>query len=294
MAADIEMVTGADHDSNGVPGIEDLPTLKEYIRSAVPPITRLAAQQPKSDKDTMLQSHAIAALNNLAWSVSCIDFSNGENVGILKAWKPVARKIWDSVVAPVLATDTADVNLATKTTGLAWALARTIRGSISTEGNPHKKFMALYQATKSMDGATTGTAGDDPEEQDPMQSLGVKCIGVLGQLAQVPMSIPINREIGVFLVRVLSALPETPVAEAIEAVDQIFDLYSDEEAPWDREVFWKDNFLQHLEEAAPKLKAAAKKIDKRTMFELRSRADEASLNLTRLLQYKRKHRPGHE
>ncbi|CRK10747.1 hypothetical protein BN1708_017105, partial [Verticillium longisporum] len=78
-------------------------------------------------------------------------------------------------------------------------------------GEEHKKFMALYQASKTLDskvgGADDKTNGRD-EEQDPFQGLGVKCIGVLGQLALDPTPVALNREIGVFLI--------TRVAEAKE------------------------------------------------------------------------------
>jgi len=41
----------------------------------------------------------------------------------------------------------------------------------------------------------------------------------------------------------------------------------------------------------PKVRALIKSIDRKTHAELRTRADEASLNLTRFLAYKKKHKP---
>ena len=84
---------------------------------------------------------------------------------------------------------------------------------------------------------------------------------------------------------------ETPAADAVEALNQLFDIYGDETKEWDKLVFWKDNFLQHLEEAAPRVKAMVKMVDKRKTTELRVRAEEANLNLSRFIQYKQKHRP---
>ncbi len=46
---------------------------------------------------------------------------------------------------------------------------------------------------------------------------------------------------GVFLVSALSGLPQTPAAEAVEALNQLFDVYGDENAPCDK-VFWADDF----------------------------------------------------
>ena len=93
------------------------------------------------------------------------------------------------------------------------------------------------------------------------------------------------------MITVLSSLPETPAAEAVEALNQLFDIYGDENLECDREVFWKDDFLKHLEDISPKAKTMAKSIDKRLHGELRSRADEAVLNLNRFTQYKKKNRP---
>jgi hypothetical protein len=105
-----------------------------------------------------------------------------------------------------------------------------------------------------------------------------------------------NREVGVFLMTLLNSddmAPQntTPMADVIEGLNQLFDMYGDEEAPCDREVFWKDGFLKHLENFVPKMKALVKGIDKRTQSELRTRADEALLNLGRFVGYKKKHVP---
>jgi hypothetical protein len=286
--ADMSQVTSFGEEANGLPGIADMPTLEALRKVAVPRIVSVATRQVDSPDNIRLQSYALSTLSNIAWSISCIDFSEGHNADILKPWQPVARSIWENVVAATLAADTADLGLAAKVTSLAWALSRTLCGMIPLAGDPHRKFMALYQTMKGA--LSESPESDDAHSEDPLQSLGVKCIGVLGQLAMDPAPVSLNREIGIFLVTVVSALPETPVADAVEALNQLFDIYGDGDVSCD-EVFWENNFLQHLEEVPPKLRAAAKKIDKRSLFELRSRADEALLNLGRFLQYKKKHKP---
>jgi hypothetical protein len=119
----------------------------------------------------------------------------------------------------------------------------------------------------------------------------VKCIGVLGQLARDPAPVELNRHVGVFLLTILSGLPASPAADVVEALNQLFDIYGEESYACDREVFWRDNFLKHLDEIRPKVKAMTKAIDKRQSGELRDRADEALLNLDRFLRYKRKNVP---
>ncbi|KAI1810114.1 hypothetical protein GGS20DRAFT_568974 [Poronia punctata] len=279
MEADMDMVTGVDEDEPS--GLHDLPTLKELVHRAIPVAVRLFQAIPgEGELSNVIRAHTLTALSNIAWAVSCLDFSESSNDTILRAWTPVAKLIWKDTIAPVLASNTSDVELATIVTSLAWAVARTLHETDFLSGEEHQKFISLYHASKNLPQNT----------DDPLQGLGVKCVGVLGQLARDPAPAALNREIGVFLVTLVAGLPETPVADAAEALNQLFDIYGDENSANDKEVFWKDNFLQHLEATVPKVKAMVKTVDKRTQTELRIRAEEASLNLSRFIQYKQKHR----
>ncbi|KAM5348180.1 hypothetical protein ACJ41O_008004 [Fusarium nematophilum] len=283
LEADMEMVTGADRDEEDS-NIDDLPVLKALIDTALPEIIRIASLTPSDDASLRLQGHALSALNNIAWSVSLIEFSDPHNAPIQNAWDPAGRALWTQVIAPILAIDTADVDLATHVTSLAWAVARSLRGRPNTPfADEHRRFIALYQATRGSE------AAQNPE--DPFQALGVKCVGVLGQLALEPAPLDRNRDVGTFLITLLAGLPATPPADAVEALNQVFDVYADEGYSYDKDVFWKDNFMKHLEETLPKVRAMLKTIDKRAHGELRLRADEAVLNLNRFLAYKRKNKP---
>lgn len=300
MHADMDMVTGPD-DEPASAGIDDLPVLKALLRDALPELMRVASLPVSSDEGLQLQGLALSALNNVAWSVSVLDLADDDNRPVQQAWEPVARALWADVVAPILSTDTADVDLAANVTGLAWAVARTFAAAgIATPlaKDEHRRFMALYQATKGSSQSTTtpststpATAPATPDE-DPFQSLGVKCIGVLGQLAMHPAPLPLNREVGTFLVTlVASGLPDqTPAADAVEALNQLFDIYADETLPCDRDVFVKDGFLAHLDAVQPKARAMVKAVDKRRFPELRARADETVMNLVRFVAYKKKNK----
>jgi hypothetical protein len=283
MQADMDMVTGADDDEDAGHGIDDLPVLKGLLQQALPEIIRVASLPPRDEDSMKFQSLALSALNNISWSVSMVDFDDEQSAGIQRAWSPIGKSVWQNVITPILSSDTADVTLATQVTGLAWAVARTLRSETPLKPGEHNKFISLYQATR----GSEATKNDD----DPFQGLGVKCIGVLGQLALDPAPASLNRDIGMFLITLLASLPETPVADAVEALNQVFDIYGDEEFAYDREVFWKDNFLKHLEDLRPKAKAMVKTVDKRTHAELRMRADEALLNLEQFIAYKNRHRP---
>jgi hypothetical protein len=297
IAEDMERVLGNDNDEFG---IDDLPTLEVFLKKALPQVLRLAAMKDKSDNERTIKNHAVSVLNNIAWSVSCVDFSKGRNSGLLRAWRPHASKIWDLVVTSVLNSDTGDLELATEITSLAWALARVLGTEVPLKEGQHQKFISLYHAAKQLESAAANGNGAAEKKQspladdgDPFQTLGVKCIGVLGQLALPPAPVTLNRDVGVFLVTAVASLPTTRAAEGIEALNQIFDIYADEEAACDAEVFWKDGFLKHLEGCVPKVKAMLRgvhKHDEKTR-EVRDRAEEVVMNLDRFITYKRKHRP---
>lgn len=288
---DMELVTGADDDIPEESSLEDLPTLKRLIQLAVPQCIKWTQISPDSDEAVAVQSLAYSALNNIAWTVACFDFSNQENQGIYRAWAPAAKKIWSKSVATVLESDTADLKLATVVTSIAWAVSRSLGGNTPLKGDEHRRFMVLYQASKGQGASNPQAEAGGEEVQDPFQGLGVKCIGVLGQLARDPAPLDRNREIGVFLLTVLSGLPTTPAANAIEALNQLVDIYGDKHVACEKAVFWKDDFLKHLEEITPKVKTMAKRIDKRQFGELRGRADEAIFDLRKFVNNKRKNAP---
>ncbi|KAL1862586.1 hypothetical protein VTK73DRAFT_6749 [Phialemonium thermophilum] len=290
MDADMELVTGPDTEGPETADLDDAPTLKELIQKAVPQLVQFTQTPLESDEAIALQGHALAALNNIAWTISCLDFTGEENAGVYRIWAPAAKSIWSQTVTPILTSDTADVGLATSVTSLAWALARSLGGTTPLAGDEHRRFMALYQASGPLDQKEPPSKDAGDVTHDPLQSIGVKCIGVLGQLARDPAPLERNREIGIFLITVLTKLPETPAADAIEALNQMFDIYGDESFACEA-VFWQDKFMQHLEEIAPRVKSMAKSIDKRKFGELRSKADEAVVNLGRFLRYKKKHAP---
>ncbi|RKU45065.1 hypothetical protein DL546_007181 [Coniochaeta pulveracea] len=291
MLEDLEAVTGADDAMDEDSSLDDLPTLRELIQKAAPQCIKWSQVNLDNDEAIAVQSHALSALNNIAWTISCFDFSDDENQGVYQTWAPVAKKIWSKVVGPILASDTADLKLATSVTSLAWATSRSLGGSTPLNGDEHRRFMTLYQAAKGLEEQERASGASEVGDQDPFQGLGVKCIGVLGQLARDPAPVELNRDIGVFILTILSGLPVTPAADVVEALNQLFDIYSEESYACDKEVFWKDNFLKHLEEIRPKVKTMVKAIDKRQFSELRDRADEALLNLDRFLRYKRKNMP---
>lgn len=285
--ADMELVTGDASEDDDSPSEE--PTLSLLIRSATPAILPLA--HPSLSPNSSIHSSALSALNNIAWTISSIDFSTGHLNSLKKSWSTLAQRTWTEIISPVLASNTADIELASATTSLAWAVSRSVGGEITLQANEHQKFMALYHASKSLGPEeSNGAAKKGEEEEDAFQSLGVKSLGVLGSLALSPCPVPLNREIGIFLLTTLSSLPNIPAADAVEALNAIMDIYADNSYEFDEEVFWKDGFYKHLEDCLPGARKLAKGVDKRRFGELRARVDEVVLNLVRFLKYKKTER----
>lgn len=284
--ADMDMVTGDGPEEDSDPAEEA--TLDRLVRNAAPKLLRLARM------DDPIQPYALSALNNIAWTISSIDFSTGHLDSLQKFWSSLTHRIWNEIITLVLASNTANIELASSVTSLAWAVARSVQGVVPIQPEEHRKFMALYQASRSLKEPEeqNGSRKGSEEPGDAFQGLGVKAMGVLGRLALNPAPVELNREIGVFLITVLSGIPDTPAADAVEALNQLFDIYADKSYAFDEAVFWADGFYKQLEEILPKAKKMAKSIDKRKFGELRARTDEAVLNLFRFLKYKRTERSG--
>jgi hypothetical protein len=306
--ADMELVTrpGADSPMETGDPIEQV-TLDRLVRIATPQVLEVAIGKMKEEGE-ITQNQALQTLNNIAWTISNIDFAAGYLNSVHKIWVKLATDIWRTSVTVVLDCKDAEIDMISTITSLAWGLVRGTNGGITITPGEQRKFMAVYEAAKKLE-LLNPTDG----ESDAFQSLGVKCIGVLGSLARNPAPIDLNREIGIFLLKVLHGLPkplsgktaisdatngevhngntagnETPVADAVEALNQIFEIYDDKSHSFDGPVFWGDNFYKHLEEILPKAKHAAKSIDKRKLPELRERADDAVEDLRRFLLYKKK------
>ena len=294
MQVDLQMVLDNEASGEGMP--TDDSTLQRLVKGAAPHVLSLASRK-KADVDEAIQSHALSGLNNIAWTISSIDFAaSSGNDSLENFWSSFAQRVWTETVSPILASNKADIELASSTTSLAWALARSVKGAIKLREDEHRKFMALYQASKSLKDMVAspvqnGSPSSATEEPDAFQSLGVKSIGVLSQLALDPAPTSLNREIGVFLITILQN-PDTPPADAVEALNQIFDVYADESFACDEAVFWADGFYKHLQEILPKMRKMAKGIDKRKLPELRARVDEVIMNLGGFLKYKKGERQG--
>jgi hypothetical protein len=298
--SDMELVTGdgpGNVDASGSIASGSHEAVVSYLVEVITPLL-LPLATPTTSQTTeipQVYSRALSALNNISWAASSVMAPNALSPGN-EAWTSYAQRIWKQAVSPILSSNTADISLADSITSLAWALSRVAGGKIDLVDGEHRSFMALYQAAGGLEASAPGVQLNNnkrTEEGDiDTTSLGVKCIGVLGTLALCPSRIDVNREIGVFLVTLLASLPKTPTNDAVEALNQLFDIYADKAFDYDEPVFWDNGLLAHLEAAIPNVRKMTKAVDRRKQPELRERADEALMNLGRFVRYKKDEKAG--
>ncbi|KAK9701950.1 hypothetical protein K7432_011483 [Basidiobolus ranarum] len=120
-----------------------------------------------------------------------------------------------------------------------------------------------------------------------VDSMRVKCIGLLGVLAQRrPGFIESNKVIGSFMIGLIQDIPKTSVEVVVEVLNAIYDIYADISYDYDRPVFVEGNFLNALKKSTGELRKIVKVVDRRKQKLLRQRADEAYLNLNAFIKYK--------
>ncbi|KAJ2903765.1 putative ARM-like repeat-containing protein [Zalerion maritima] len=291
IAADMDIVTGQ-IDEGVDQKLSDLPTL-EGLFQILPDIVRLAigswrGEERDVDGIESMRKNAIDAINNIAWTASTLDLEDPQYEDIAQQWRPLAKMLWKKVVSAILNSGTDDISLASMATGIAWAVSKSIGGAVPFSGQEHKCFIALFKLLSNTNLNPEEEASDDLT--DPFQHPGVKCIGVVGQLARDPNRLDINKELFDFLLET-SLDSTTRPAEMIEALNQIMEIYADEDNPSEK-IFWeKEKVLGRLEDAHARGRKSVKTVDRRKEPELRERGDETLMNLFRFIKYKTKHRP---
>ncbi|KAI9752329.1 MAG: hypothetical protein M4579_005672 [Chaenotheca gracillima] len=278
--------------------------------------------------------NTLTALNNIAWTVSgyfgslpstpsspsplLVMTSDSAHFNLYQKWNEVASFLWPEMVCKALSSGTTDLSVLSLSVGLAGALALICPPDIITlEGEEQRKYMGLYQASAKIFAQkqdSDSSSNDSAEAEAAARDLPAMCIGALGAFARRPAALQLNEEIGTFLLTVLHALPEpsgstdneaasnpaagfppTPAPAALEALDQLFQIYADAGYYYDGPVFQAKGFLGHLDAVQGRVKAMAKRIDARrggAESELRKRADDAVRELGRFVNYKRKEGAG--
>ncbi|KAI8090914.1 armadillo-type protein [Gilbertella persicaria] len=153
--------------------------------------------------------------------------------------------------------------------GCLWALGRGLGGNIPLEPTHVPTLCGAFRATNS-------------------ESMQVKIVGCLGSIAVRQGDISTNKEIGIFIMNVLSNINThtTKPDVAVEALNFMFDVYSDCAFDYDEPVFVQGKFNYQLKQIVPAFRSMVKSTDKRKSFDLRNRCDEALMNLVAFIKYK--------
>lgn len=219
-------------------------------------------------KFKLLQSRAATALNNMCWTFDSLCASS-------PSWMELSRTnfITLSSVLRELAYDNTEAS--TGIIGTLWACACQCKGDIPLDVSNVRWLVKYY---------------NDLEDTEMTLECRVRIVGLFGVLAQRQGHVDVTQEIGIFLITQVLALPNAHSEIVIEALNAIYDIFADKTFDYDSEVFVKGSFLKHLVSILPQVRQMAKKIDKRRDLLLRTKADEAVLNLSRFIAYKSKER----
>lgn len=286
----------ASSDEEILDTLTDMPILQRLF-DIIPRLVYLAeGRRPGEERDPdmaeNIHQHSLDAINNIAWLAASFDYTNGQNKSVIVQWEPMAIRIWRGIVPLIFDHDGADLELTSIVASIAWAVSKSLEGHVSSsaKGREHMQFIKLYEKARMMK-AEESVHSLGATEEEAFQRLTVKCIGTLGQLGRVQDNLDRNKEVGMFLLKV-ALDEESGTAENIQAVNEFMDMYADEGSACEK-VFWANGgiVIEKLEQAQILLRAKAKAVDRRIEQELREMADEAVVNFTRFIQYKKKHCP---
>ncbi|KAI9343018.1 armadillo-type protein [Pilaira anomala] len=126
-------------------------------------------------------------------------------------------------------------------------------------------------------------------EMIPRESMRIKIVGCLGPIAMRLGDINTNKVIGIFIMNLLNDKTTKP-SVVIEALNLLFDVYSDASFDYDLPVFVQGAFLNNLKQVLSSIRSMVKSIDRRKNFDLRIRGDEALDNLNAFIKYKKNER----
>ncbi|KAI8065835.1 armadillo-type protein [Gongronella butleri] len=157
--------------------------------------------------------------------------------------------------------------------GCLWSLGRGLGQDIPLQPNDVATLCGAYQAANAQ------------------SSMRVKVVGCLGPIAARQGDIATNKTIGDFVMNCLRDA-STSIAVRIEALNLIYDVYSDENFDYDLPVYVQGQFSNQLQQMVPATRKMVKSIDRRKEFDLRARADEALMNLVAFIKYKASERGG--
>ncbi|KAI8085753.1 armadillo-type protein [Gilbertella persicaria] len=260
--------------------IQANPVLHAYIYQIFPHLIRLSTTTPISYQQTSLaptvsqnivltHQRTLECLNNFLLAMNDIPgkyWFKTHRTDAVQLWR------WLFTIADQVANSNPEEwarnAILEAVIGCLWALGRGLEQDIPLEPTDV--------------GALCGTY-----EMIPLETMRVKIVGCLGPIAMRKNDIETNKVIGVFVMKLLSEKKYSSPAVIVEALNLVYDVYSDCAFDYDYPVFIQGDFLNALRQAVSSVRSMVKAIDRRRDFDLRMRADEALENLNAFIKYKK-------
>ncbi|TPX37640.1 hypothetical protein SmJEL517_g00597 [Synchytrium microbalum] len=261
--------------------------ITQIMTSTAPSLFPLLAQLSQIESSTTIipaslaasvqgtRVRALSCLETLTMGVDKSWFASQSSSDIATMWTwliDIANRTTsntsNSAVAPVV-----DLEALEGAVGIMWAMSRGISGLKMDIPYTNQQLDALI--------ALCTTATNPP-------SLIIKSLHVLSLLVNRPDRIPENRQVGLLLLALIAGSPSTEVV--FEALDAIFDVYSDASFDYDEPVFVGCDFLRRLKDSVQAVRVKIKGVDRKRDGTLYARGREALDNLVAFIQYKESER----
>lgn len=262
-AVEIDGDISFDDNRNDDPPIPSV----EYLHEVVLPLIIQYLDEP------LFVSRAMAALNNSCWTLA-----DKLDVNKNASWKTNSIDLWNNLFKYL---ENTDLDVSVGAIGALWAVATAFKGHVPIT-NDQISFI-----TNKCSSVKQGMTNDNKDESTEYM---VRATGLIGTVGMAQGRLEITRESSKFILSIISNALDCPIEVIIQALDTLFDMFGDMSYDYDQPVFIGDNILQTLKTTLPIVRQAVKRVDKKRFPELRERADEASLNLGRFIDYKKKER----
>lgn len=246
-------------------------TLGQLTPLSLPPHGPSPSIHPPSTAAlSIVHLRALEALNNLLLSTTAAAVAGGENLASL-----IPGSLWEGVFSIVQATgeDTA---------------ALTAKGHEMRLELMEGALACAWGLSKTIPSAAPAGATDMITKAIPILSVesAARAVDTLASLAARP-NVPTdeNRAVAQWLITALTSQPNTEMMVAL--LNAVIDIYADEGREYDAPVFVAGDMVGALANIVARVRAEARKVDRRKNLVLRARAEEAYENLVAFIKYRR-------
>lgn len=230
-----------------------------------------------------LTTKVLMAFNNISWLFL-------SSVSVPVEWYGKIPELWQEIE---LSSANDDLELQKTSLSVMWAMTKAVGPEVKDKVSLDNVKSLLRKCT-----ALSQTGENPAEDMHLVFEYLLSAVGFMGSVAQVIQNTEITAEVSEFLFSLISHfvdeknnLKDTKALEIpVECLNLIYDIFGDAEYPYDEPIFVQRSYLQRLEQMEPQVKSFYKKIDKKWSTELKLRAEEAWMNLSRFIEYKRSER----